>query len=103
MCKVRGITLNYKASQLVNYETIKYLFLNGLSNSTVTVRRDKKIKRKRGDGECVSIMTEAEDKIYRVFFLKRRRRDDNTSVPFGYNNKIGWRVCHFDYGDECGC
>ena len=26
--KARGITLNYKASQLVNYDTIKYFVLN---------------------------------------------------------------------------
>jgi hypothetical protein len=41
-CKVRGITLNYKASQLVNFETIKDLVLNGRSNSTVTVHTDRK-------------------------------------------------------------
>ena len=78
MCKVRGITLNYKASHLVNFDTIKDLVLNGRSNSNVTVRTDKKIKRKRGDG------TEPEEKIYRISFFKKRRRDDNTSVPFGY-------------------
>jgi len=50
VCKLRGITLNYKASQLVNFETIKDLVLNRHSNSTVTVHTDKKIKRKRIDG-----------------------------------------------------
>ena len=40
-CKVPGITLNYKASQLVNFETIKDLVLNGRSNNTVTVHSDK--------------------------------------------------------------
>ena len=64
VCKVRGIILNYKASQLVNFETIKYLVLNGRLNSTVTVRTDKKIKRKRIECACVSIVTEPEDKIY---------------------------------------
>ena len=51
-CKVRGIAHNYKASQLVNFRTIKHLFLNGRSNSTVTVHSEKKIKRKRIDGDC---------------------------------------------------
>ena len=77
VCKVRGITLNYNSSQLVNYEMIKYLVLNGRLNSTVMVRTDK-IKRKRIDGACVSIVTEPEDKIYRVSFYKRRRLDDNS-------------------------
>ena len=35
VCKVQGITFNYKASQLVNFDTIKDLILNGPSNSTV--------------------------------------------------------------------
>ena len=32
----------------------------------------------------VSIVTEPEDKIYKISFFKRRRLGDNTSVPFGY-------------------
>ena len=64
VCKVRVITLNYKASQLVNFETIKFLILNGRSNSTVTVHTDKKIKRKGIDCGCLLIVTEPEDKFY---------------------------------------
>lgn len=30
------------------------------------------------------ILTGAEDKIYRVSFIKRRRLSNNSSVPFGY-------------------
>ena len=82
--KVRGITLNYKASKLVNFETIKDLVLNGRSNSTVAVHNDKKTKRKIIDCACLLIVTEPEDKIYRVSFFKRRRRDDNSSAPFCY-------------------
>jgi len=45
-----------------------------------------KIKRKRKveGGGLISIVTETEDKIYRISFFKRRRLDDHTSVPFGY-------------------
>ena len=100
---MRGITLNYKASQLVNLETIKDLVLNGRLNSTVTVRTDKKIKRKRFDGACVLILTKPEDKIYRVFFFKLRWLDDNASVPMGINRPVVWRERHFDWGDERGC
>ena len=38
---------------------------------TVTVRTEKKIKRKRDD-RVVNIITEPEEKVYRVSFLKRR-------------------------------
>ena len=54
---MRDITLNYKASQLENFDTIKNLDLNGRSNSTVTFPRDKNIKGKRGDGASLSIVT----------------------------------------------
>ena len=88
MCKVRGITLNYSASQLVNFERMKQLILKGTKIDTVNVHTACKIKRKRcrdGDGR-IRIVTEPEDKTYRVSFLKRRRLQDNTSVPFGYIN-----------------
>jgi len=52
----------------------------------VTVHTARKIKRKRGkdDDGRILIVTEPEDKNYRVPFLKRRRLHDNTSGPFGY-------------------
>ena len=81
--KVRRITLNYSASQTVNFDVIKALVLRGDDTETVTVHTERKIKRKRADGK-LSIVTEPEDKIYRISFLKRRRVCDNTSVPFGY-------------------
>jgi hypothetical protein len=81
--KVRGITLNYSASRLVNFDVIKDMILNGGPDDTVTVHTDKKIKRKKC-GEGVLIVTEPEDKIYRVCFQNRRRLNDNTSVPFRY-------------------
>ena len=86
MCKVRGITLNYSASQLVNFERMKQLILRGTKTDTVTVHTARKIKRKRcrEDDGRIRIITEPEDKIYRVSFLMRRRLQDNTSVPFGY-------------------
>ena len=75
--------MNYSASQLVNFESIKHMILRGGVTETVTVHTARKIKRKRGNGR-VQIVTEPEEKTYRVLFLKRRRIHDNTSVPFGY-------------------
>jgi hypothetical protein len=83
VCKVRGITLNYNASQIVNFEIIREMVLNRDPNETITVHTEKKIKRKRTDGG-IQIVTEPEDKIYRVCFLKRRRLSDNSSVLFGF-------------------
>ena len=78
--------MNYSASQTVNFESIRRMILRGVSceTDTVTVHTERKIKRKRGNGGRVQIVTEPEDKTYRLSFLKRRRLHDNTSVPFGY-------------------
>ena len=85
VCKVRGITMNYSASQLVNFKSIRRMILRGVSGEgdTVTVPTERKNKRKRGNGR-EQIVTKPEDKKYRVSFLNRRRLHDNTSVPFGY-------------------
>jgi hypothetical protein len=81
--KIRGFILNYSASQLVNFARMKDMILSMDDDETVIVRTDKKIKRKRGEGG-VSIISEQGDKKYKVSFLKRRRMNDNTSLPFGY-------------------
>jgi hypothetical protein len=84
ICKVRGITLNYNASHLVNLDVIRDMILKRKTEENVTVYKAKKIKRKRTGGGVVSIITKPEDKIYRISFFKRRRLHDETSVPFGY-------------------
>ena len=90
ICEVRGITLNYSTSQLVNFDVIRDMILETGRTTTgddvVTVHTDKKIKREREKNGRVQILSEAEDKVYRVSFFKRRRLHDNNSVPFGYIN-----------------
>jgi hypothetical protein len=83
VCKVRGITLNYSASQLVNFESIKNMVLKRGNEETLTMRTEKQIKRK-WDSEGVHVITEPAEKIYRVSFLKPKRMHNNSSVPFGY-------------------
>jgi hypothetical protein len=83
VCKVRGITLNYNASKMVNFDVITKIVLNGGPRDVVTVHTYKTVKRKRNGGG-VSIVTEPADKIYRISFLKKRRLSDNKSLSFGY-------------------
>ena len=82
VCKVRGITLNYHASKLVNFELNKAMIL-GQSESVVNVHTYHKIKRKRRAGGVFDLVTEPENKRYRIFF-KRRRMSDHSSVPLVY-------------------
>jgi len=83
VCKVRGITLNYNASKLVNFESSRDMILR-TGDDVLKLHTERKIKRKRTGGGLVAIVTEPQDKIYRISFFKRRRLGDNTSVPFGY-------------------
>jgi hypothetical protein len=52
-------------------------------DETVIVRTENKIKHKKSNGG-INLISEPQDKTYRVSFLKRRRLNDNTSLPFGY-------------------
>jgi len=80
--KVRGITLNYHASKLVNLEVIKAIIL-GQAESVLNVHTEHKIKRKKRAGGVVDLVTESENKRYRMSF-KRLRLPDHSSVPLGY-------------------
>ena len=70
VCKVRGITLNYSAKQLVNFDVIRDMIL-GMEEPTVTVHIEKTIKSKWNGGGTVAIVTEPEDMMYRISFFKR--------------------------------
>ena len=77
VCKFRGITLNCHASQLDNFEVKNAMIL--VQGITLV-----KIKRKRKAGGTVALVTEPEDKSYRISFFYRRRMQDNSSDRFGY-------------------
>jgi len=81
VCKVRGITLNYSAMHLVNFNVIWDMIIGSWEPTAMV--HTKKIQRKRKRGGTVAIVTEPEDKTYRISFFKRRPLA-NSSVPFGY-------------------
>ena len=81
VCKVRGITLNYTTFQILNFETIRDMVLNGTQRDIV-VHTAKKIKTKRDRGGPF-VVSQPEDKRYKITFLKLRRMDGNDSLPFG--------------------
>ena len=43
-CKVRGITLNYSVSQMVNFDVMNVMIWRGDDTETVTVHSERKIK-----------------------------------------------------------
>jgi hypothetical protein len=82
LCRFRGITLNYHASRLVKFEVIRAMILEQCE-PVANVHTESKIKRKRNAGGTAAIVTQPEDKRYRIFF-KGHRKHDHSSVPFGY-------------------
>ena len=81
--KLRGITLNYHTSKLVNFEVIKAMIWEQ-GESVVNVHTEHTIKRKRRVGGVLDLVTETENKRYRISFFKTRRMPDHSSVPIGY-------------------
>jgi len=70
VCKFRATKLNYNNSNLVNFEIIKVMILGKTETEEVNLNTEKKIKRKRkAGGDVVSIITEPEDKLYRISFF----------------------------------
>jgi hypothetical protein len=69
VCKVRGISLNYSASRLVNFGVMRDMILWGTDSDRMTVHTEHKIKRKRAAGR-MDIITEPEDKMYRISFSR---------------------------------
>jgi hypothetical protein len=76
---------NYNSSHFVNFDAITTMILK-VEPDVVMVHTCKEIKQKRkGKTESdVSIMIELEENKYRVLFFKRRRINENTSVPLRY-------------------
>ena len=79
MCKVRGFTLNFTKSQLINFECIKTLEIDPTELTTITnpqkICRDK---RKR------SLYNREEEINYQMVYTKRRRLDNLDTEPYGY-------------------
>ena len=79
VCKVRGITLNHKNAQTVNFETLKNM-VHSEGPEVVTVTDPSKISRRKDH----VIFSREEVKKYRVVYTKRRRIGAYDTEPYGY-------------------
>ena len=80
-CKVRGFTLNFTNSQLINFESVKTLLIDPSEKSTITVTNPHKICRDKGKRK---LYNREEEKNYRMVYTKRRRLDNYDTEPYGY-------------------
>jgi hypothetical protein len=77
-CKVKGITLNYENSKVINFTSLRHMILE--DDTPLHVHNPKKIKRKHGG----VVVSEPESKEYKVVFKKRRLTNNFDSFPYGY-------------------
>ena len=78
ICKVRCITLNYRNSLTINFDTIKDIVINN-RDDVKTVRDDFKITR-----DHKRLSTVHQDKDYRIVFDKRVLMQDYSTRPYGF-------------------
>ncbi|XP_018574534.1 uncharacterized protein LOC108913464 [Anoplophora glabripennis] len=79
VCKVKGISLNYTASQLINFDTIKDMVLDTSTTSPVCVASRNILRTKEHE-----VITVQQTKLYKPLSVKRRFLDDHSSVPYGW-------------------
>ena len=82
VCKVKGITLNYRASQVVNFDSIKAIILDeGDADPMIEVDIPNKIFRNK----YFEIITKPSRKTYKAVFNKRKNTDNSLlKYPYGY-------------------
>lgn len=77
VCKVKGISLNYAASQLINFQSIKTMVLTPSDPIYITSRNIQRTKEHE-------VVTRTQTKIYKPNSTKRKFAEDHSSVPYGY-------------------
>ena len=80
-CKVRGFTLNYTNSKLINFESVRHIVTDPEHCKNIVVTNPSKIcrdKRKR------KLYNTEENKSYQMVYTKRRRIENFDTVPYGY-------------------
>lgn len=80
VCKVRGITLNYKNALAINYHVVKNM-VTGAKLEDVVVNDGFQIVRNRNTSE---LLTTQRSKTYKLVFDKRVLADNYMSFPYGY-------------------
>ncbi|XP_035226307.1 uncharacterized protein LOC118198678 [Stegodyphus dumicola] len=81
-CKVRGFTLNFRNSQLLNFESVKSLVCS-LDPSITTIEIENPMKICR-EAKRRKVVNKVEKKLYRVVYDKRVIQSDLTTLPYGY-------------------
>ena len=80
VCKVKGMTLDYRTSQIINFETMKNMVLHQSDEDKVTVTYPSKIVR----GKDHKLFSKDMTKDYRVVYDKRQILENLNTLPYGF-------------------
>ena len=78
-CKVKGLTLDYKTSQQINFDTF-YECVQDREEYERVVKYECRIRRKRDR----TVVSEEQTKTFRSVYTKRFVVEDFVTYPFGY-------------------
>ncbi|KAG8192310.1 hypothetical protein JTE90_002131 [Oedothorax gibbosus] len=81
ICKVRGFTLNYRNSLIINFDVMSRLIADLDQSTTVDINNPAKICR---DSKRIRVFNREEVKKYRMVYTKRVIREDYSTIPYGY-------------------
>ena len=78
-CKVRGFTLNFKNSSIVNFSSVKEIVTN-MQDATLSVENNKIMR----DKTKLVLYNKAGKKKYRMVYTKRVIQPNFDTLPYGY-------------------
>ena len=87
VCKVQGIALNRASVKFVNFDSTRNMNKHVNATDVITVHTEKKIIRKMRKcvppgSDTVSVVSESEENVYRLYFHKGTRLEICDSFPF---------------------
>lgn len=85
ICKVRGFSLNHKASLVLNFESMKSCLFNWMRNDVINEEEYVIVKNEiRRNKYTTEVFNRTVNKKYSVVYDKRVVFPDYTTIPFGY-------------------
>lgn len=81
VCKIRGFSLNFKNSKLLNFEVMRDLVESLDSTKTIAIQDARKISR---DVKRRKVFNKQETKLYRLVYTKRVINDNGYTLPYGF-------------------
>ena len=81
VCKVRGFSLNFHNSKMINFDVIKEMVVSKNYDASLTTYNPCKISRLARKRK---LYNREERKKYRIVYTKRRLLDDMDTLPYGF-------------------